>query len=54
MKLVDHLGNILTEKGDMDQDATVKRAKFNQPSVEIRENLRFAVLEEILKIFKIE
>ena len=53
MKQVDHLGNILTEKGAMDQDATVKRAKFIQSSVEIRELFKFAAPEEILKSLKI-
>ena len=49
---VDHLGNILTEQGTMDQDAVVKRAKFIQSSVEVRETFKFAAPEEILRSLK--
>ena len=31
VKQADHLGNILTEQGDMEQDAAVKRAKSSSP-----------------------
>ena len=33
----DHLGNMLTEKGDMEHDAEIKKAKFIRSSSEIRE-----------------
>ena len=53
VKQADHLGNILTEQGDMEQDAAVKRAKFIQSSVEIREIFKFAAPTEVLKALKI-
>ena len=53
VKQADHLGNILTEQGDMEQDAAVKRAKFIQSSVEIREVFKFAAPTEVLKALKI-
>ena len=49
----DHLGNMLTEKGDMEQDAVIKRAKFIQSSVEIREVFKFAAPAEVVKSLKI-
>ena len=33
VRQADHLGNILTEEGNMDQDTVVKRAEFIQSSV---------------------
>ena len=53
VKQADHLGNILTEKGDMEQDAAVKRATFIRSSVEIREVFKFAAPAEVLKSLKI-
>ena len=49
----DHLGNMLTEKGDMEQDAVIKRAKFINSSVEIREVFKFAAPAEVVKSLKI-
>ena len=49
----DNLGNNLTEKGDMEQDAAIKRAKFIQSSVETRELFRFAAPGEIVKALKV-
>ena len=53
VKQVEHLGNTLTEEGTMDQDTTVKRARFIQSSCEIREVFKFAAPQEILKCLKI-
>ena len=49
----DHLGNTLTEKGDMEQDASIKRAKFIQSSVEVRETFKWAAPAEVLRATKI-
>ena len=49
----DHLGNVLTEKGDMEQDIAVKRARFIQSAVETREMFNWAAPAEILKATKI-
>ena len=50
---VEHLGNILTSQGDMEQDASVKRAKLITTSTEIRELFKFAAPSEVLKALKI-
>ena len=49
----DHLGNMLTVQGDMEQDAAVKRAQFISSSVQIREVFKFAAPAEVLKSMKI-
>ena len=49
----DHLGNVLTERGDMEQDAIVKRAKFIQSAVETKEMFKWAAPAEVLKVTKI-
>ena len=49
----DHLGNILTVQGDMEQDAAVKRAQFISSSVQIREVFKFAAPAEVIKSMKI-
>ena len=49
----DHLGSTLTSRGDMDQDAVIKRAKFISSSCEIREMFKFAAPLEIIKALKI-
>ena len=49
----DHLGNIITERGDMEQDAAVKRAKFIQSSVETREMFKWAAPQEVIKAIKV-
>ena len=53
VRQADHLGNILTEEGNMDQDTVVKRAKFIQSSVEIRKTFQFAAPEEVVRSLKI-
>ena len=50
---VEHLGNILTSQGNMEQDAAVKRAKLITTSTEIRELFKFAAPSEVLKALKI-
>ena len=49
----DHLGNTLTVKGDMEQDAAIKRAKFISSSVQIREVFKFAAPAEVVKSMQI-
>ena len=49
----DHLGNMLTVQGDMEQDAAVKRAQFISSSVQIREVFKFAAPAEVVKSMKI-
>ena len=52
VRQADHLGNTLTEQGDMEQDAAVKRAKFVQSSVEVRNVFKFADPGEVVKALK--
>ena len=49
----EHLGCTITAKGDMEQDASIKRAKFISSSSEIREIFKFAAPAEIIKAMKI-
>ena len=49
----DHLGNTLSDRGNMEQDASVKRAKFIQSSVEVKEMFKWAAPAEILKATKV-
>jgi hypothetical protein len=49
----DHLGNVLTVKWDMQQDAAIKRAQFISSSVQIREVFKFAAPSEVLKSMRI-
>ena len=53
VKQAEHLGNILTEDGTMEHDASVKRAKFINSSVEIREMFNFAAPEEIVRSLRL-
>ena len=53
VKQADHLGNMLTEQGDMDHDAEIKRAKFIQSTVEIREIFKSAAPSEVLKALNV-
>ena len=53
VKQADHLGNMITEQGDMEHDAAIKRAKFIRSSVEIREVFKFAAPSEVIKAMKI-
>ena len=49
----DHPGNLLIEKGDMEQDVAMKRARFIQSSVETRELFKWAAPAEVIKAKKI-
>ena len=49
----DHLGNTLTEDGDMEHDVEIKRAKFINSAVEIRELFKAAAPSEIVKAMKV-
>ena len=53
VKQADHLGNMLTEQGDMDHDAEIKRAKFIHSTVEIRETFKSAAPSEVLKALNV-
>ena len=53
VRQADHLGNVLTEMGNMEQDASVKRATFIRSSSEIRETFKNAAPQEIIKALKI-
>ena len=53
VKQAEHLGNMLTERGDMEHDAVIKRAKFIQSSVEIRTLFNFAAPAELMKALKV-
>ena len=47
------MGNMLTEQEDMDHDAEIKRAKFINSSVEIRETFKSAAPSEVVKALKV-
>ena len=49
----DHLGNTLSEQGDMEKDTAVKRARFIQSSVETKELFKWAAPAAILKATKV-
>ena len=49
----EHLGNMLTEQGDMEQDSSIKRAQFIQGSVKTRELFKFAAPSEVVKALKV-
>ena len=49
----EHLGNILSDSGDMELDASSKRAKFIQSAVETRELFKWAPPEEIIWATKV-
>ena len=53
VRQADHLGNVLTEMGNMEQDASVKRASFIRSSSEIREMFKHAAPQEVIKALKI-
>ena len=48
-----HLGYILHQSGKMDQDSVVKRARFIERSVSIRESFYFAFPEQTLKAISV-
>ena len=52
VKQAEHLGSMLTEQGDMEQDASIKTATSIGSSVEIRETFKFAAPAEVLKALK--
>ena len=49
----EHLGSVLTEQGDMEHDASIKRAKFIDGSVKTREMFSFADPCEVIKAIKL-
>ena len=53
VKQADHLGNMLTEEGNMDHDAEIKRAKFINSAVEIGEVFKAAAPSEVVKAMKV-
>ena len=48
-----HLGHVLHESGNMDQDVKVKRANFINDSTEVREAFCFASPSEVLRAVKV-
>ena len=53
MSQADHLGNMLTEQGDMEHDAVIKRAKFIDSSVENKDLFKSAAPAEVVKALKV-
>ena len=53
VRQAEHLGNMLTEEGNMEQDTVIKRARFIQSSVEIRTLFSFAAPAEVLHALKV-
>ena len=53
VRQAEHLGNMLTEEGNMEQDIVIKRARFIQSSVEIRSLFSFAAPAEVLHALKV-
>ena len=53
VRQAEHLGNMLTEEGTMEQDTVMKRARFIQSSVEIRTLFSFAAPAEVLHALKV-
>ena len=49
----DHLGHVLHQSGTMDQDSLVKRARFIDKTVGIRESFSFAYPAQIMKAVQI-
>ena len=49
----EHLGHTLHQLVTMDQDARIKRAKFIDRSVDIRDQLSFAHPDQILKAIEV-
>ena len=49
----EHLGHTLHQMGTMDQDCKIKRARFIDKSVEIREQLSFAYPEQVMKALQV-
>ena len=44
---------MLTEKGDMEKDASIQRARFIKYSVETRELFKWAAPKEVIKATKV-
>ena len=49
----DHLGHVLHQSCTMDHDAAIRRAKFIDKTLELRETFAFALPEQILKAVQI-
>ena len=49
----DYLRKMVTEKGDMEKGASIKRARFIQSSVETRELFKWAAPEKVIKATKV-
>ena len=49
----DHLGHILHQSCSMDQDAVVKRARFIEKSLAVREAFHFAYPQQVLKAIQV-
>ena len=49
----DHLGHVLHQSCTMDHDAAIKRAKFIDKTVELRETFSFAYPEQILRAVQV-
>ena len=53
VRQAEHLGIVLTEEGSMEQDIVIKRAKFIQAAVEVRDLFSFAAPAEVLHAMKV-
>ena len=53
VKQADHLGNTLTEEGNMEHDVEIKRAKFINSAVEVEEVFKAAAPSEVVKALKV-
>ena len=53
VRSANHLGHELDETGQMEHDASIKRATFISRSVEIRENFDFASPVGVLRAMKL-
>ena len=49
----DHLGHVLHQSGTMDQDALVKRARFIDKTIGIRESFSFAYPDQIMRAVQV-
>ena len=49
----DHLGHVLHQSGKMDQDAAVKRARFIDKTIGIRESFSFAYPDQVIRAVQV-
>ena len=49
----DHLGHVLHQSGNMDQDAAVKRARFIDNTIGIRESFAFAYPDQVIRAVQV-